>query len=82
MEKVAEGEIPSTHHQNVASLSLFYRSYLGSSCELAQLVPLLHSQARSAHYSDKLHDFTVTIASPHKKNKQRLNQVKLRFCHF
>ena len=33
---------PLAHHQNVASLSLFYRYYFGRcSSELAQLVPLL-----------------------------------------
>ena len=35
---------PLTHHRNVASLSLFYRYYLGRfSSELAQLVPLSFS---------------------------------------
>ena len=49
-------------HRNVASLSLFYRYYFGrSSSELAQLVPLPFSQGRSTHYSDRLHDFSVTI---------------------
>ena len=31
------------------------------SSELAQLVPLPFSQGRSTHYSDRLHDFSVTI---------------------
>ena len=31
------------------------------SSELAQLVPLLYSQGRSTCYSDRLHDFSVTI---------------------
>ena len=49
------------HRQNVASLSLFYRHYFGRcSSELAQLVPLPFSRGRSTHYSDKLHDFSVT----------------------
>ena len=53
---------PSAHRRNVASLSLFYRSYFGRcSSELAQLVPLLFSRARSTHYSDRLHDFSVII---------------------
>ena len=53
---------PFAHCQNVASLSLFYRYYLGGcSSELAQLVPLLFSRGRSTHYSDILHDFSVTI---------------------
>ena len=46
-----------------ANLSLFYRYYFGRcpSAELAQLVPLPYSQERSTHYSDRLHDFSVTI---------------------
>ena len=50
------------HHRNVASLSLFYRYYFGRcSSELAQLVQLLDSPGRSTCYSDRLHDFSVTI---------------------
>ena len=50
------------HRQNVPSLSLFYRYYFGRcSSELAQLVPLLYSSGRSTRYSDRLHDFSVTI---------------------
>ena len=46
----------------VASLSLFYRYYFGrSSSELAQLVPLPFSRGGSTCYSDRLHDFSVTI---------------------
>ena len=46
----------------LASLSLFYRYYYGRcSSELAQLVPLPFSRCRSTHYSDRLHDFSVTI---------------------
>ena len=53
---------PLAHHRNVASLSLFYRYYFGRcSSELAQLVPLPYSRARSTCYSDRLHDFSVTI---------------------
>ena len=49
-------------HQNVASLSLFYSYYFGRcSSELTELVPLPYSQGRSARYSDRLHDFSVTI---------------------
>ena len=52
---------PLAHCWNVASLSLFYRYYFGrSSSELTQLVPLSYSPGRSTHYSDKLHDFSVT----------------------
>ena len=47
------------HYQKV---SLFYRYFFGrSSCDLAQLVPLPYPQRRSTLYSDRLHDFSVTI---------------------
>ena len=50
------------HCLNVASLSLFCRYYCGRcSSELAQLVPLCFSQGTSTCYSDRLHDFSVTI---------------------
>ena len=53
---------PLAHCRNVASLSLFYRYYFGRcSSELAQLVPLPFSRGRSTRYSDKLHDFSLTI---------------------
>ena len=53
---------PLTHRQNVASLSLFYSYYFGRcSSELAQLVPLPYTRGRSTRYSDRLHDFSVTI---------------------
>ena len=53
---------PLANRQNVASLSLFYRHYFGRcSSELAQLVPLPFSLGRSTRYSDRLHDFSVTI---------------------
>ena len=53
---------PLAHRRNVASLSLFYRYYIGRcSSELAQLLPLPFSQRRSTRYSDRLHDFSVTI---------------------
>ena len=53
---------PLAHCQNVASLSLFYRYYFSRcSSELAQLVWLPYSQVRSTHYSDRLHDFSVSI---------------------
>ena len=58
---------PLTHHRNVASLSLFYRYYFGRcSSELAQLVPLPFSQGRFTRYSDRLHDFCVTISRCYK----------------
>ena len=51
-----------THCQNVTSLGLFYRYYFDRfSPELAQLVPLPFSQGRSIRYSDRLHDFCVTV---------------------
>ena len=53
---------PLAHRRNVASLSLFNRYYFGKcSSELAQLVPLPYSRGRSTRYSDRLHDFSVTI---------------------
>ena len=53
---------PLAHHRNVPSLSLFYRYYFGRCCsELAQLVPLCFSQGKPTRYSDRLHDFCVTI---------------------
>ena len=53
---------PLAHRRNVASLSLFYRYYFGRcSLELDQLVPLPFSGGRPTRYSDRLHDFSVTI---------------------
>ena len=53
---------PLAHRRNVASLSLFYRYYFcRCSSELAELVPLPYSRGRSTRYSDRLHDFSVTI---------------------
>ena len=53
---------PLAYSQNVASLSLFYRYYFGRcSSELSQLVPLPYSRGRSTRYSDRLHEFSVTI---------------------
>ena len=44
------------------SLNLFYRCYFGRcSLELAQMVPLPYSQGRFTCYSNRLHDFSVTI---------------------
>ena len=58
---------PLAHCQNVASLSLFYRYYFSRcSSEVAQLVPLPYSQGRSTPYSDRLHDFSVTIPRRYK----------------
>ena len=53
---------PLADCRNVASLSLFYRYYFGRcSSTLAQLVPLFYSQGWSTRYSDRLHDFSVTV---------------------
>ena len=50
------------HRRNVASLGLFCRYYFGRcSSEMTQLVPLPFSWGRSTCYSDRLHDFSVTI---------------------
>ena len=53
---------PLAHCENVASLSLFCRYCFGRCfSELAQLVLLPFSRGRSTLYSDRLHDFSVTI---------------------
>ena len=53
---------PLAHRHNLASLSLFCRYYFGTcSSELAQLVPLPFSHGKSTHYSNRLHNFSVTI---------------------
>ena len=53
---------PLAHCQNVASLSLFYSYYFGRcSSELVQLVLLPYSRGRSTRYSDRSHNYSVTI---------------------
>ena len=53
---------PLARYRNVASLSLFYRYYFcRCSSELDQLVPLPFFRGMSTCYSDRLHDFSVTI---------------------
>ena len=53
---------PLAHCRNVTSLSLFYRYNFGRcSSELAELNPVPYSRGRSTRYSDRLHDFSVTI---------------------
>ena len=60
--KTVDPSLAACHRRNVASLSLFYRCYFGRcSSELAQLVPLPFFRGRSTRYSDRLHDFSVTI---------------------
>ena len=55
------------HRRTVASLSFFYRYYFGTCLsELAELVPLPYSQGRSFRYSDRLHNFSVTIPRRYK----------------
>ena len=55
------------HRRNVASLSLCSRYYFCKcSSELAQLVLLPFSQGRSTHYSNRFHDFSVTIPKCYK----------------
>ena len=54
---------PLAHSQNIASLSLFYRYCFGRySSELAELVSLPYSRGTSTLYSDRLHDYSVTIS--------------------
>ena len=58
---------PLAHCRNVASLSLFYRYYFRRcSSELTQLFLLPFSQGKSTCYSDRLHDFSVTIPRSYK----------------
>ena len=58
---------PLAHRRNVASLSLFYRYYfVRCSSELVELVSLPNSGGRSTGYSDRLHYFSVTIATHYK----------------
>ena len=55
------------HHPNVASLSLFYRHYFGRCfSELAEVVPLPHSNGASTRYSYTFHSYSVTIPGRYK----------------
>ena len=58
---LATSHNPLVHCWNVASLSIFYRYYFGCSSELAQPVPLPFSRGRPTRFSDRLHNFYVTI---------------------
>ena len=50
------------HHQTVDSLSLFHRYYFVRCLyELLKLAQLPYSHGRPICYSDRLHDFSVTI---------------------
>ena len=52
---------------NLASLILFYRYYFGRcSSELDHLVPLSYFRRRSFRYSDRVHNFSVTIPRRYK----------------
>ena len=58
---------PLAHRRNVTSFNLVYTYYFRRcSCELAGLVPLPFSRWRSTRYSNKLHDFSVTITRCYK----------------
>ena len=58
---------PQAHYQNLSSFNLFYRYYFGlCSSEVSQMVSVPYSQGRSTHYSDRLHDFSVTILRRYK----------------
>ena len=53
--------------RNVASLSFFHRYHFDRcSSELAKLVPFLQFRGRSIRYSNRLHDFSVTIPRSYK----------------
>ena len=53
---------PLAYRRNIASLILFYRYYFSRcSSELSQLVPLPYFWGSSTRYSDRLHNFSVTI---------------------
>ena len=53
---------PLSHRRDGASLNLLSGYYFGRYLsELAQLVRLPYSRGRSTRYSDRLHDFSVTI---------------------
>ena len=53
---------PLAHCQNITSLDLFYRYYFcRCSSEMAEMVPLFYFQGKFSHFSDRCHDFSVTI---------------------
>ena len=52
---------PLDHCQNVAIFSLSYRYYCGRCSSKQALVPLPFSQVRFTHYSERLHEFSVTF---------------------
>ena len=51
-----------SYRENVASLTVFKRyCFERFSFHVAWLVPILYSQGKSTHYSERLHYFSVTI---------------------
>ena len=61
---------PLAYPPIITSVSLFCGYYFGRCLsELAELVPLLYSQGRSTGYSDRLHNFTLTIPRCYKDAK-------------
>ena len=61
------GPSRAASRQNVVSWSLFYKYYFcRCSSELTQLIPLPYPRGRSNCYSDRLRDFSVTIARCYK----------------
>ena len=52
---------PLAHRRNLTSLKVFSVVIGRCSSELAQLVPLPYSRGMCTRYSDRLHDFSVTI---------------------
>ena len=57
---------PIGHRRNSASLSLFYSYFGRCSFELTELFLLPFSRGRSNRYSDRLHDFSVTVTRCYK----------------
>ena len=69
------------HRRNVASLSLFCKYYFGRcSSELTQLVPLPYFRGRSTHYSERLHNFSITVPKCYKD--VYVNSFFLRIARF
>ena len=72
---------PLVHCRNVASLSLFRRYYFGRySSELVELVLLPYSRGWSTRYSDRLHDFSVTI--PRYYKDANVNSFNVKFAPY
>ena len=53
---------PLAHCRNVASLDISCRYYFCKySSEMAELVPRFYSRGKFTHFSDRCHDFSITI---------------------